>query len=617
MLLAGAACVAASTSRERLRLLPRSPQPPPAAPAETLPLPPPGRWVCEAGPCTEPGPAELALVHSGERQRSVGFISVEPTQDSGVPELSSTLRVPHSAVTGGRFSQEQFQPTVSSSSGLSVLPLVAAFRRKQLRSQLSLLVIARMLGQQEAPLLWKEEAQPLLGSHCGDSLDRTCHLRLQAYGRIASRWLPGLPSAGGAPCQEDVLWQGRLPNCACRDLALHVGTARGAGERACRGDVRWLDPGGKVLQAERMLVVLGRLLSLMRPAALGQLLDSEASPPRRKQQPMASAERDYKGIRALHVRSVAAEPLQSGLLSIRSHTAGPGPALQGLKGQSLAAADASQETGWKPSLARRAWKEDWGEGLRAARLLRPLQVCYLCHSLLTLAGVVVSCQDLTPDQWHPMGPSQERLTCAPSTCPVPLLSFLPDFSGRPSTVPLQEELRLLCMQLDRHISTHIRESPQAMHRTKLKDLATQTYIRWQELLTHCRPQVVPLSPPDLGGEGSGQAADQSQSTAPPPCPPPRQLLSFGLEKAGEGRVGEGRAWTPSAFLSRVRYQCGISNATQLFSGGKELGNVATASAGEGAFMCTSKDPVVTESKLGCLPSYLLYSSGLCSSDAKF
>ena len=27
------------------------------------------------------------------------------------------------------------------------------------------------------------------------------------------------------------------------------------------------------------------------------------------------------------------------------------------------------------------------------------QVCYLCHSLLTLAGVVVSCQDITPDQW--------------------------------------------------------------------------------------------------------------------------------------------------------------------------------------------------------------------------
>lgn len=59
-------------------------------------------------------------------------------------------------------------------------------------------------------------------------------------------------------------------------------------------------------------------------------------------------------------------------------------------------------------------------------------------------------------------------------------------------VPLQEELQLLCMQLDHHISTHIRESPQAMHRTKLKDLAIQTHIRWQELLTHCRLQVVPL-----------------------------------------------------------------------------------------------------------------------------
>ncbi|XP_006166631.1 protein FAM178B isoform X1 [Tupaia chinensis] len=84
------------------------------------------------------------------------------------------------------------------------------------------------------------------------------------------------------------------------------------------------------------------------------------------------------------------------------------------------------------------------------------KVCYLCHSLLILAGVVVSCQDLTPDQWG--------------------------------------ELQLLCMQLDRHISTHIRESPQAMHRTKLKDLAAQTYIRWQELLAHCQPQAQYFSP---------------------------------------------------------------------------------------------------------------------------
>ncbi|XP_014391905.1 PREDICTED: protein FAM178B isoform X1 [Myotis brandtii] len=166
-------------------------------------------------------------------------------------------------------------------------------RSRQLRRQLSLVVIARMLGQQEAALLWKEEAQ---------------------------------------------------------------------------------------------LVALSRLLRLMRPAALGQHLDSEASPPRQEQQPTASAKRDYK-------------------------------------------------------------------------------VCYLCHSLLTLAGVVVSCQDITPDQ--------------------------------------REELRLLCMQLDRHINTHIRESPQAMHRTTLKDLATQTHIRWQELLTHCRPQAQCFSPGKTS-KGAGQ-----------------------------------------------------------------------------------------------------------------
>ena len=52
-----------------------------------------------------------------------------------------------------------------------------------------------------------------------------------------------------------------------------------------------------------------------------------------------------------------------------------------------------------------------------------------------------------------------------------------------------------CLQLDCHISTRIWESPQAMHWTKLKDLAAQTYIRWQELLSHCQPQVVPFLAP--------------------------------------------------------------------------------------------------------------------------
>ncbi|ELK14793.1 Protein FAM178B [Pteropus alecto] len=113
------------------------------------------------------------------------------------------------------------------------------------------------------------------------------------------------------------------------------------------------------------------------------------------------------------------------------------------------------------------------------------EVCYLCHSLLTLAGVVVSCQDITPDQWG--------------------------------------ELQLLCMQLDRHIGTHVRESPQAMHRTKLKDLAAQTYVRWQELLAHCQPQVVPPAAPTW--EGREVVRQLSRDRA---CPPTVQLFSSWL-----------------------------------------------------------------------------------------
>ncbi|KAM5253886.1 LOW QUALITY PROTEIN: protein FAM178B [Hipposideros larvatus] len=77
------------------------------------------------------------------------------------------------------------------------------------------------------------------------------------------------------------------------------------------------------------------------------------------------------------------------------------------------------------------------------------KVCYLCHGLLTLAGVVVTCQDITPN-WG--------------------------------------ELQL-CRQLDCHISTHV-ESPQATHQTKLKDLAAQTYICWPT----ASPSGTPSSP---------------------------------------------------------------------------------------------------------------------------
>lgn len=123
-----------------------------------------------------------------------------------------------------------------------------------------------------------------------------------------------------------------------------------------------------------------------------------------------------------------------------------------------------------------------------------------------------------------------------------LFSLLPDYgcawpvSYPPPRSPLQGELQLLCMQLDRHISTHIRESPQAMHRTKLKDLAAQTYIRWQELLTHCQPQVVPPSSPQTweGREVVRRlTSNNSEST---PTTAAELLAGRWVERAVWGRV---------------------------------------------------------------------------------
>lgn len=124
----------------------------------------------------------------------------------------------------------------------------------------------------------------------------------------------------------------------------------------------------------------------------------------------------------------------------------------------------------------------------------------------------------------------------------------------PPSPPPQGELQLLCMQLDRHISTHIRESPQAMHRTKLKDLATQTYIRWQDLLTHCQPQVVSHNPPDLGGKGSGQS---EQGLADPAVhPPPLQLLgSKGRGWSGQCGGGWGCLGGPSFLIQGPGREC--------------------------------------------------------------
>ena len=91
---------------------------------------------------------------------------------------------------------------------------------------------------------------------------------------------------------------------------------------------------------------------------------------------------------------------------------------------------------------------------------------------------------------------------------LPVLPPRPPWPALPALPwPLQGDLQLLCMQLDRHINTHIRESPQAMYRTTLKDLAAQTYIRWQELLAHCQPQVVPPPPAPWLGRGGKWSVD--------------------------------------------------------------------------------------------------------------
>ncbi|KAM4677330.1 protein FAM178B [Discoglossus pictus] len=91
--------------------------------------------------------------------------------------------------------------------------------------------------------------------------------------------------------------------------------------------------------------------------------------------------------------------------------------------------DETTETAWQSKL-------DW-------------EACYLCHTLLTLANIVVGTETLTSD-----------------TCDV---------------------LQRLCTQLDRYVS-NIRENPCILYRSKLKDLATYTHVRWKELLSHCVPQ---------------------------------------------------------------------------------------------------------------------------------
>ncbi|XP_053257536.1 protein FAM178B isoform X4 [Podarcis raffonei] len=103
----------------------------------------------------------------------------------------------------------------------------------------------------------------------------------------------------------------------------------------------------------------------------------------------------------------------------------------------------------KPALLKQGLQQDQrlqvqpGKNQQEALAELDLEACYLCHSLLTLANVVVG------------------------TTAVPLRD--------------QRHLQQLCIQLQQHITSSIREDAGLMYRTELKDLAAQTFLKWEEL----------------------------------------------------------------------------------------------------------------------------------------
>ncbi|XP_034974752.2 protein FAM178B [Zootoca vivipara] len=103
----------------------------------------------------------------------------------------------------------------------------------------------------------------------------------------------------------------------------------------------------------------------------------------------------------------------------------------------------------KPALLKQGLQQDQrlqvqpGKNHQEVLAELDLEACYLCYSLLTLANVVVG------------------------TTAVPLRD--------------QRHLQQLCIQLQQHISTGIREDAGLMYRTELKDLAAQTFVKWEEL----------------------------------------------------------------------------------------------------------------------------------------
>ncbi|KAM8972369.1 protein FAM178B [Pelodytes ibericus] len=101
--------------------------------------------------------------------------------------------------------------------------------------------------------------------------------------------------------------------------------------------------------------------------------------------------------------------------------------------------------------------ELWHQTTKQQRKMTPEELdweaFYLSHTLLTLVNIVVGTETLSSD------------SCS--------------------------HLHQLCVQLDRHITSSIRDSPFIVYHSKLKDLATYTHIRWKEMLLPCAPKSMP------------------------------------------------------------------------------------------------------------------------------
>ncbi|XP_069476361.1 protein FAM178B [Ambystoma mexicanum] len=113
------------------------------------------------------------------------------------------------------------------------------------------------------------------------------------------------------------------------------------------------------------------------------------------------------------------------------------------------------------------------------------EVCYLCHTLLMLSNMVVGSEAIPLGNWN--------------------------------------YLHALCIQLDQQIMRNIRETPQFMYRSKVKDLAVRTYVKWQELLVQGQPRELypcacatpwPASEPSVDGTMSRMSEEEEESEAP-------------------------------------------------------------------------------------------------------